>query len=182
MGNITFSVLSTAPVTRPGHNAFYKTEELYELVKATRVRVKMEERYYHTHPRQEYFGIYEFITTVRWVVQTKKLQQTREQKYCQQRQGPIQVVIWESQAPQGPTSTLFDQGGSTVVVLVSVASGTGLQGLLDSPSLFGPWRTKHGTPSFFPHKIFVVFSFDTDVLSIRFLTETSHRSDCRKNS
>ena len=66
-GNITFSVLSTEPVPRPGHDNFYNTAELFEFVKATQIRVRLQEHYHVTHPRHKYFGVYEYIVTGRLV-------------------------------------------------------------------------------------------------------------------
>ena len=66
-GNITFSVLSTEPVPRPGHNHFYNTRELFEFVKATQIRVRLQEHYHVTHPRHKYYGIYEYIVTGRYM-------------------------------------------------------------------------------------------------------------------
>lgn len=64
-GNITYNILSQAPVSRPGHNDFYNTPELYSFVRATRVRVSLKDHYYAMNPRHQYFGIYEFLVTGR---------------------------------------------------------------------------------------------------------------------
>ena len=67
-GNITFSILSQAPIARPGHNDFYNTPELYSFVKASSVRVSLKDHYYVSNPRHQYFGIYEFLVTGRSVL------------------------------------------------------------------------------------------------------------------
>lgn len=64
-GNITFSVLASEPVARPGHNDFYNTPELSDFVRASAIRVRMQDHYYVTHTRHKYYGVYEFIVTGR---------------------------------------------------------------------------------------------------------------------
>ncbi len=65
MGNITFNVLSSAPVERPGYNDFYNTEPLFNFVKAVQVRITMTGHHDIKHPRHGYFGIYEEHVTAR---------------------------------------------------------------------------------------------------------------------
>ena len=64
-GNVTFNILSPEPVPRPGYNDFYNTPELYDFVKASKVRVKMMQHYFVTHGRHQYYGLYEFIVIAR---------------------------------------------------------------------------------------------------------------------
>jgi hypothetical protein len=67
-GNITFTLLSSEPIARPGHSDFYNTPALIEFVKATKVRVRLQGHYYVTAPRHQYFGVYEFIVTGRYAL------------------------------------------------------------------------------------------------------------------
>ncbi|XP_078675414.1 usherin-like isoform X2 [Branchiostoma floridae x Branchiostoma belcheri] len=59
--NITFSLLSAAPIERPGYNAYYNTPELMEFVKATQVRVIMQDQYYtgeaQVNARAKFYGL-----------------------------------------------------------------------------------------------------------------------------
>ena len=68
-GNITYSVLAPEPVARPGHNDFYNTPALFEFVKASAIRVRLQGQHYidpdAIFDRHRYFGIYEFIVTGR---------------------------------------------------------------------------------------------------------------------
>ena len=70
-GNITFSVLAPEPVARPGHNDFYNTPALFEFVKASAIRARLQGHYFVPQDdplnRHRYFGIYEFIVTGRLV-------------------------------------------------------------------------------------------------------------------
>ncbi|KAK3093068.1 hypothetical protein FSP39_010666 [Pinctada imbricata] len=58
-GNITFSLLSSDPVPRPNYNDFYGSPELQDFVKASKVRVKLQDHYHVQYLRHEYFGLYE---------------------------------------------------------------------------------------------------------------------------
>ncbi|ESO94175.1 hypothetical protein LOTGIDRAFT_118598, partial [Lottia gigantea] len=64
-GNITFNILSSEPVPRPGYNDFYNTLELHEFVKASRIRVRFEDHYFVTNIRHEYFGVFEYAVSAR---------------------------------------------------------------------------------------------------------------------
>ena len=66
-GNITFNILSQAPVARPGHNDFYNTPDLYEFVKARSVKVLLKDHYYVQNLKHRYYGVYEFLVTGRYV-------------------------------------------------------------------------------------------------------------------
>ncbi|XP_062584554.1 usherin-like isoform X1 [Saccostrea cucullata] len=60
-GNITFSLLAAEPVQRPGKDDFYGTPKLKEFVRASKVRVKLQDHQLVTNLRHEYFGVFEFI-------------------------------------------------------------------------------------------------------------------------
>ena len=64
-GNVTFSVLSTEPVARPGHDAFNDYPDLIDFAAASRVRIDMQSHYYVTNARHGYYGLYELIVSGR---------------------------------------------------------------------------------------------------------------------
>lgn len=66
-GNITFSLLAAEPVRRPGMDDFYGTPKLKEFVRASKVRIRMQDHQLVTNLRHEYFGVYEFIVDGRLV-------------------------------------------------------------------------------------------------------------------
>lgn len=66
-GNITFSLLAAEPVLRPGMDDFYGTPKLKEFVRASKVRIRMQDHQLVTSLRHEYFGVYEFIVNGRLV-------------------------------------------------------------------------------------------------------------------
>uniref|UniRef100_A0A3B5AVF4 Usherin-like n=1 Tax=Stegastes partitus TaxID=144197 RepID=A0A3B5AVF4_9TELE len=68
-GNITFSLLTTRPVLRPGYNDFYNTPALQEMVQAAQVRIHMSGQY-HTraggvNQRHRYFAVNEITISGR---------------------------------------------------------------------------------------------------------------------
>ncbi|XP_055957014.1 usherin [Patella vulgata] len=64
-GNITFNILPQEPVPRPGYNDFYNTPELYDFVKAAKIRVRFQDHYFVTNLRHEYYGVYEYAVSAR---------------------------------------------------------------------------------------------------------------------
>ncbi|CAD5123124.1 DgyrCDS11497 [Dimorphilus gyrociliatus] len=64
-GSITFGLLASEPVARPGYNDYYGTPSLFSFVKAAAVRIRMQEHYSVTNKRHKYYGISEFIVTGR---------------------------------------------------------------------------------------------------------------------
>lgn len=61
-GNITYSALAASPQPRPGYEIFFNTP-LFEFVKATAIRVKLQDHYYVNELRHQYYGIYELSVT-----------------------------------------------------------------------------------------------------------------------
>ncbi|XP_013386515.1 usherin-like [Lingula anatina] len=64
-GNVTFNLLAPEPVPRPGHNDFYNTPDLYQFVKASQVRVRLQGHFNVTQSRHRYYGLQEYIVTAR---------------------------------------------------------------------------------------------------------------------
>uniref|UniRef100_A0A3Q3B8L8 Usher syndrome 2A (autosomal recessive, mild) n=1 Tax=Kryptolebias marmoratus TaxID=37003 RepID=A0A3Q3B8L8_KRYMA len=68
-GNITFSLLTTHPVLRPGYNDFYKTPALQEMVQAAQVRLHMRGQYHtkgnRVNQQHRYFAIKEITISGR---------------------------------------------------------------------------------------------------------------------
>ncbi|CAG2235417.1 USH2A [Mytilus edulis] len=64
-GQITFKILSPEPVTRPAYNQFYETPELQDFVKASIIKITLEDHYYSNHFRHEYFGMSEITVSGR---------------------------------------------------------------------------------------------------------------------
>lgn len=64
-GSITFNLLASEPVPRPGYNDYYGTPSLFAFVTAAAVRIRMQEHYSVTNKRHKYYGISEFIVTGR---------------------------------------------------------------------------------------------------------------------
>lgn len=58
---MTFEVLSSLPVARPGHDNYEETPELADLVKTTMVRVKLQGHQFVKQDKHFYYGIYEII-------------------------------------------------------------------------------------------------------------------------
>lgn len=65
-GQITFKILSPEPVTRPAYNQFYETPELQDFVKASIIKITLEDHYYSNHFRHEYFGMSEITVSGRY--------------------------------------------------------------------------------------------------------------------
>ncbi|XP_041351149.1 usherin-like [Gigantopelta aegis] len=64
-GNITFNLLAPEPVARPGHSDFYNTPELFQFVKATKIRLQFIDHFYVKNARHKYYGLYEYIISGR---------------------------------------------------------------------------------------------------------------------
>ncbi|XP_022099403.1 usherin-like isoform X2 [Acanthaster planci] len=64
-GNITFQLLSPEPIARPGYNDFYNTPALLEFVRATQIRVHLQNHYHITNRRHAYYGIEELTVSAR---------------------------------------------------------------------------------------------------------------------
>ncbi|XP_048258912.1 usherin-like [Haliotis rufescens] len=67
-GNITFNILAPEPVARPGHNKFYNTPELFEFVRAKKLRINFRDHYYvgqDAQIRHQYYGIYDYTVSAR---------------------------------------------------------------------------------------------------------------------
>ncbi|XP_071790086.1 usherin-like isoform X2 [Asterias amurensis] len=64
-GNITFQLLSPEPIARPGHNDFYNAPELLEFVRATQIRIHLQNHFYITNRRHGYYGLEELTVSAR---------------------------------------------------------------------------------------------------------------------